>query len=187
MPNTGWSVPGNGDADPTRTKPHPGYMSRARFLSVALQLIQMTPAGIRLQGRWFEESKIASAQDQEQGITEHGIVYFKQDGKIQVKEEPVDFTKAKSEIESLGYGHESDTFIGFINNKTHEMIQFAHYEADGWYADVPIPPTGTYWSGYVWGCKINTESVVSVSKLFIEESPWFDTLPFTMRQHRKNS
>ncbi len=145
----------------------------------------MTPARIRLQNRWFEESKTASAQDQEQEITEHGMVYFKQDGEIQVKEEPVDFLKAKSEIESLGHG-EYNHYIGFINQKTRELLQFARYDADGWYAEVPVP-YGKSWNGYVWGCRTNTESVISISKLFIEELSWFDTLPFTMRRYDNNS
>ena len=153
-----------------------------------LQIPRMTPTGTRLQGRWYEKSKDASAQDQdqEQGITEHGMVYFKQDGETQVKEEPVDFPKAKSEIESLNHG-EYNHYIGFINQKTHELLQFARYEPDGWYADVPIGARRKDWAGYVWGCRTNTESVVSISKLFIEELPWFDTLPFTMRRVSQNS
>ena len=151
-----------------------------------LQIPQMTPTGIRLQNRWFEESKAAGAQDQEQKITEHGMVYFKQDGQIQVKEELVDFPKAKSEIESLGHG-EDNHYIGFINKKTRELLQFARYEIDGWYADVPIGGHRKDWAGYVWGCRTDTESVISISKLFIEEMPWFDTLPFTMRRVRQDS
>ena len=57
------------------------------------QIPPMTQAGIRLQNRWYEESKAVGSQDQKQEITEHGMVYFKQGGEIRVKEEPVDFPK----------------------------------------------------------------------------------------------
>ena len=130
---------------------------------------------------WFEKSKQAGATDQEQRTTEHAITYFKQDGNASVKDEPVDFPKAKSEIESLGHGRYNH-FIGFQNNNTLEMIQFLHYEPDGWFADVPIPPMGSNWSGYCWGCHIGTESTIRVVNLFIDEASWFDTLPFTMRK-----
>lgn len=149
------------------------------------QIPQMVQVGIHLQSRWYEKPKAVSAEDQEQKITEHGITYFKQDGKIKVKDEPIDFSKAKSEIKSLGHGGYNH-FIGFNNKQTHEMIQFARYEPDNWYADVPIN-YGCGWDGYVWGCRTDTESVISTSKLFIEEFPWFDTLPFTMRRYRQKS
>ena len=130
---------------------------------------------------WFEKSKQVGATGQEQRISEHAITYFKQDGDVKVEDESIDFPKAKSEIESLGHGGYNH-FIGFKNNSTMEMVQFAHYEPDGWYADVPIPPMGSYWSGYVWGCSTDTESVVRVAKLFIDEASWFGSLQFTMRK-----
>lgn len=135
---------------------------------------------------WFEKSKQVGATGQEQRISEHAITYFKQDGNVKVNDEPIDFPKAKSEIESLGHGG-YDHFIGFKNNSTMEMVQFARHEPDGWYADVPIPPTGPDWSGYVWGCRTDTESVIRVAKLFIDEAPWFDAIPFTMRKPGKSS
>ena len=144
------------------------------------QISRMTPTGIGLKNRWYQESRDAGAQDQEQKITEHGMVYFKQDGETRVKEEPVDFPKAKSEIESLGYG-EYNHYIGFINQKTGELLQFARDGPNEWYAEVPIVQGGS-WTRYVWGCRTNTASVVSVSKLFFEELPWFDMLPFMMRK-----
>ena len=130
-----------------------------------LQIPRMTPTGTRLQGRWYEKSKDASAQDQdqEQGITEHGMVYFKQDGETQVKEEPVDFPKAKSEIESLNHG-EYNHYIGFINQKTHELLQFARYEPDGWYADVPIGARRKDWAGYVLG----VQDEYGVGRLYLQ-------------------
>ena len=134
---------------------------------------------------WFEKSKQVGAQGQEQRITEHAITYFKQDGDASVKDDPIDFPKAKSEIEALGHGG-YDHFIGFKNSKTLEMVQFARHESDGWYADVPIPPTGPDWSGYVWGCRTDTESVIRVAKLFIDEAAWFGALPFTMRKPGKS-
>ena len=116
-----------------------------------------------------------------QKTTEPAIVYFKLDGKVQMNDVPIDFPKAKSEIESLGHG-ENNHYIGFINNNTKEMVQFAHHSQDSWYADVPIP-RGKYWSGYVWGCNIdNTEDVIRVTKLFLDEASWFNAIPFTMRK-----
>ena len=69
------------------------------------------------------------AQGQEQRITEHAITYFKQDRDVSVSDEPIDFPKAKSEIEALVHG-EGNYFIGFKNNNTREMVQFVHYGSD---------------------------------------------------------
>ena len=135
---------------------------------------------------WFEKSKQVGVDEQKQRISEHAITYFKQDGNVKVGDEQIDFPKAKTEIKSMGYGRYNH-FIGFHNRTTMEMVQFIHYEPNTWYADVPIPPTGTYWSGYVWGCLTDTESVIHVAKLFIDEASWFDTLPFTMRKPGESS
>ena len=134
---------------------------------------------------WFEASKQVDTQGHEQRIAEHAITYFKQDGDVSVRDEPIDFPKAKSEIEALGHG-EGNYFIGFKNNNTREMIQFVHYGPDEWHADMPIPPTGPKWSGYVWGCDTGIESVIRITELFINEEPWFSTFPFTMRKPGKS-
>lgn len=134
---------------------------------------------------WFEASKQVDTQGQEQRIAEHAITYFKQDGDVSVRDEPIDFPKAKSEIEALGHGA-GNHFIGFTNNNTREMVQFAHYGRDDWHADVPIPTTGPKWSGFVWGCDTGIESVIHVTELFINEGSWFGTLPFTMRKPGKS-
>ncbi len=133
---------------------------------------------------WYEKSKEVTVQDQEQAATEHGIVYFKQDGQTSVKNEPVDFPKAKAEMESLGCG-EDNHFIGFNNLKTHELLQFLRFEPDLWYADVPIA-YGRGWDRYVWGCRADLNAVLNTAELFINEDPWFDSLPFTMRRINKD-
>ena len=79
---------------------------------------------------WHEKSKHVGTQEQGQRITEHAITYFKQNGDVSVRDESIDFPKAKSEIEALRHGG-YDHFIGFVNKKTSETIQFAHYEPDG--------------------------------------------------------
>ena len=66
------------------------------------------------------------------------------------------------------------------------MVQFVHYGPDEWHADVPIPPTGPKWSGYVWGCDTGIKSVIRITELFINEEPWFGTIPFTMRKPGKS-
>ena len=162
-----------------RSRPTKGASYRMK------QAPQKSQSKIPARHDWFEKSKQVGTAGQEQRISEHAIAYFKQDGDTSVKDESIDFPKAKSEIELLGHGKDNH-FIGFKNNNTREMVQFAHYEPDGWYADVPIPPTGD-WSGYVWGCRTDTESVIRVVKLFIDEASWFNTIPFTMRKHGKAS
>ena len=162
-----------------RSRPMKGASYRMK------QAPQKSQSKIPARHDWFEKSKQVGTAGQEQRISEHAITYFKQDGDTKVEDESIDFPKAKSEIESLGHGG-YDHFIGFKNNNTREMVQFAHYEPDGWYADVPIPPTGD-WRGYVWGCRTDTESVIRVVKLFIDEASWFNTIPFTMRKHGKAS
>ena len=130
---------------------------------------------------WYEQSMAATDQDQEQAATEHDIVYFKQDGNVTVKETPVDWPTAKSEMESLGCGQDNH-FIGFKYLKTRELLQFLRFEPDLWYADVPIGDTMPNWAGYVWGCRADLETVLNAVELFINKGPWFDSLPFTMRR-----
>ena len=91
----------------------------------------------QMQRYGYEQSMASTDQDHEQDSTEYGIVYFKQDGDVKVKETPVDWPKAKAEIESLGCG-QTNHFVGFKNLKTSECLQFLRFEPDLWYADVPI-------------------------------------------------
>ncbi len=148
-------------------------------------VLQESQGKISARYDWFEASKQVSTQGKEQRIAEHAITYFKQNGDVSVRDEPIDFPKAKSEIETLEHG-EGNHFIGFENNNTREMVQFAHYGQDDWHADVPIPPTGPKWSGFVWGCYTDIELVIRVTELFINEEPWFGALPFTMRKPGKS-
>ena len=120
----------------------------------------------------------------DQGIRIRDISYFKVDGEASVgmkRKVPTDLPHARSEITSLGFGG-YDHFIGFENGRTLEMIQFAHYGADDWYADVPIDSRRNNWKGSVWGCCTDTEFVLNTVELFFEELSWFDSLPFTMRR-----
>ena len=132
---------------------------------------------------WCEKGLPRSDLKTDQDIKTQGISYFKVDGKVSVglkRKVPIDWPRARSEITGLGFG-DYNRFIGFENNRTLEMVQFARYEADDWYADVPIDK-GFFWKGFVWGCRTDTESVLNTAELFFEELPWFDSLPFTMRR-----
>lgn len=134
---------------------------------------------------WYEKGLSRSDSKTDQGIRTQNISYFKVDGDVSVgmkKKVPIDLPHARSEITSLGYGVDYNRFIGFENNRTLEMIQFAHPGADDWYADVPIDSRRSDWKGFVWGCRTDTESVLNTVELFFEELPWFDSLPFTMRR-----
>lgn len=133
---------------------------------------------------WYEKGLSRSDHKTDQGIRTQDISYFKMDGKVSVgmkRKIPTDWPHARSEITSLGFG-DYNRFIGFENGRTLEMIQFAHYDADDWYADVPIDSRRSDWKGFVWGCRADTESVLNTVELFFEELPWFDSLPFTMRR-----
>ena len=133
---------------------------------------------------WYEKGLSRSDSKTDQGTRTQDISYFKVDGKVSIgmkRHVPIDWPRARSEMTSLGYGG-YDHFIGFENNRTLEMIQFAHYDADGWYADVPIDSRRSDWRGFVWGCRTDTEAVLNTVELFFEDLPWFDSLPFTMRR-----
>ncbi len=131
---------------------------------------------------WYEKGLSRSDSKTDQGIRTQDISYFKTDGKVRVgikRHVPTDWPHARSEITGLGYG-DCNHFIGFENNRTRELIQFARRDADDWYADVPIGRSD--WKGFVWGCHTGTESVLNTVELFFEELRWFDSLPFTMRR-----
>ncbi len=143
----------------------------------AVQIQSERPAN-----RWYELGRAGLGLEEDQDIKHQGIVYFMVDGEVSVKETPTDLREARLKIDGLGYGG-YDHFIGFINRGTREMLQFAHYDCDGWYADAPIR-SGREWDGYTWGCHTDKESVLNAVGLFFEEMRWFDSLPFTMRRHR---
>ena len=133
---------------------------------------------------WYEKGLPRSDLKTNQDIKTQDISYFKVDGKVSVgmkRKVPIDWPRARSEITVLGCGGHNH-FIGFENNRTLEMIQFARYDADDWYADVPIDSRRRDWQGFVWGCRADTESVLNTAGLFFEELPWFDSLQFTMRR-----
>lgn len=143
---------------------------------VLVTLPQRTPS------YWYEKGLSRSDSKTDQGIRTQDISYFKVDGKVRVgvkRHVPIDLPNARSEITGLGHG-DYNHFIGFENNRTRELVQFAHDDADVWCADVPIDRSD--WRGFVWGCRTDTESVLNMVELFFEELRWFDSLPFTMRR-----
>ena len=120
----------------------------------------------------------------DQSIRYQDIVYYKADGKIKVKDVPIGFIDAVKEMETLP--SDGDAFIGFINRRTRELVQFLRNDTDAWYVDVPID-SGKEWDGYYWGVRTDTKGAIDLLRLFFEEAPWFGTLNFTMRRYKHRS
>lgn len=121
----------------------------------------------------------------DQDIKYQSITYYKCNGTTQIKSSDsvrIELSRAISEIVELGHGG-YDHFIGFVNEDTRVVLQFAHYCEHGWYADVPIN-AGKDWDGYYWGCHTDLKSVLNTVQLFFEAGPWLDSLGFTMRRYR---
>ena len=120
----------------------------------------------------------------DQDVKYQDIVYFKNDGTVDVNDVPIDFIGAMREMEMLPAG--KDAYIGFTNRRTSDFVQFLRPGRDDWYADVPID-RGREWKGYYWGARTDSKGVADLLRLFFEESSWFGALNFTMRRskHRR--
>ena len=122
----------------------------------------------------------AAAQDEKfQSIT-----YYKCVDDFYVRDIPVDFIGAMREMESLPVATGPYRFIGFLNRRNRDNVQFIRMAEDEWYVDVPI--NGGYeWDGYYWGARTDTKTVSELLRLFFEEMPWFGMVQFTMRRYNK--
>ena len=130
-------------------------------------------------------SRTSLGDKTDQDVKYQDITYYKCDGKVVVKSSDhvrIELSQAVREVMELGYGGYNH-FIGFANENTKEVIQFSHYNVDGWYADAPIN-SGYDWEGYYWGCHTDLKSVLNTVRLFFETGPWFDSLEFTMRRYK---
>lgn len=91
----------------------------------------------------------------------------------------IDFFKALSEMNNLDWKYEKN-YIGFVNNRTNECVQFVRKDEEKWYAEVPIMH-GKNWEGYAWGCShSNSKLVFDMMQLFFDEVIWFHMLPWKM-------
>lgn len=94
----------------------------------------------------------------------------------------IDFFQALSEMKNLDWRYKKN-YIGFVNNKTNECVQFIHQEEDKWYAEVPIMH-GKGWEGYTWSCYSDSKSIFDMMQLFFDEVIWFHSLPWKMRRYK---
>ncbi len=94
----------------------------------------------------------------------------------------IDFFKALSEMNALDWNYEKN-YIGFVNNRTNECIQFIRQGEDKSYAEVPIRH-GENWEGYTWSCYSNSKSIFDMLQLFFDEVIWFHSLPWKMRRFK---
>ena len=94
----------------------------------------------------------------------------------------IDFFKALSEMSDLDWNYEKN-YIGFVNNRTNECVQFIRQGEDKWYAEVPINH-GKDWEGYTWSCYSDSKSIFDMLQLFFDEVIWFHSLPWKMRRFK---
>lgn len=121
-------------------------------------------------------------QDQIQNVDFQNITYFMNTAKGYVDKTPIDFLKAMSEMQCLDYKFD-DNFIGFVNEKTKECLQFIRKDKDEWYAEVVIG-YGKGWDGYCWCAHSKTHKITDMVRLFFEEVPWFGMLSWKMRRFK---
>jgi len=131
----------------------------------------------------FEMAEINFQEQKEiQGIKYQDITYFKQNGNEIVDHEAlihIDFIKAMSEMENLNCNLYN--YIGFINHKTNDLVQFIRLTQNRWYADVPID-RGVNWEGYSWSVYGDNKTISNIMRLFFEEVDWFGMLRWKMRR-----
>ena len=129
--------------------------------------------------------KISEKQESITDVKFQNIIYFMNNiGKtVNSKSNiPIDFLTAISEMESLDYTS-NDHFIGFVNKKTNECLQFKRRTKDDWYAEVIINH-GKGWDGYYWCANSKIDAISNMLRLFFEEVPWFGMLSWKMRRYK---
>ena len=129
--------------------------------------------------------KISEKQESITDVKFQNIIYFMNNiGKtVNSKSNiPIDFLTAMSEMESLDYTS-NDHFIGFVNKKTNECLQFKRRTKDDWYAEVIINH-GKGWDGYYWCANSKIDAISNMLRLFFEEVPWFGMLSWKMRRFK---
>ena len=129
--------------------------------------------------------KISEKQESITDVKFQNIIYFMNNiGKtVNSKSNiPIDFLTAMSEMESLDYTS-NNHFIGFVNKKTNECLQFKRRTKDDWYAEVIINH-GKGWDGYYWCANSKIDAISNMLRLFFEEVPWFGMLSWKMRRFK---
>ncbi len=121
-------------------------------------------------------------QGEIQNIEYQNIIYFMNNLGKTCRDIPIDFLMAMSEMESMDY--KSDNyFIGFVNKKTNECLQFKRRTKDDWYAEVIIGH-GKGWDGYCWCVDSKIHIISNMLRLFFEEVPWFGMLSWKMMRFK---
>ena len=111
--------------------------------------------------------KISEKQESITDVKFQNIIYFMNNiGKtVNSKSNiPIDFLTAMSEMESLDYTS-NNHFIGFVNKKTNECLQFKRRTKDDWYAEVIINH-GKGWDGYYWCANSKIDAISNMLRLF---------------------
>ena len=111
--------------------------------------------------------KISEKQESITDVKFQNIIYFMNNiGKTvnSKSNTPIDFLTAMSEMESLDYTS-NDHFIGFVNKKTNECLQFKRRTKDDWYAEVIINH-GKGWDGYYWCANSKIDAISNMLRLF---------------------
>ena len=129
--------------------------------------------------------KISEKQGSVTDVKYQDITYYmKNPNKVVESKDniPIDFLKATSEMNDLDWNYEWN-YIGFVNNKKLECVQFIRQEEEKWYAEVPIR-LGKGWDGYAWCGYSDIETITNMMRLFFEEVPWFGMLSWKMRRFK---
>ena len=126
-----------------------------------------------------------TVQDTVSDIKYQDIIYYMQNTTKVVESRDqiyIDFLKAVSEMNNLDYTFECN-YIGFVNQRTNECVQFIRQGQDKWYAEVPIMH-GKGWDGYAWCSYSDSKTIVNMMRLFFEEVLWFGMLSWKMRRFK---
>ena len=124
-------------------------------------------------------------QGEIQNVKYQNIIYFMNNPGKSVDSKSntsIDFLMAMSEMKSLDYTS-NYYFIGFVNKKTNECLQFKRRTKDDWYAEVIIN-RGKGWDGYCWCANSKIDAISNMLRLFFEEVPWFGMLSWKLRRFK---
>lgn len=124
-------------------------------------------------------------QDVVPDIKHQDIIYYMQNGSRVIKSSKahIDLFRAISEMKGLDCNKHN--YIGFVNCKTNECVQFIRKEEDYWYAEEVINH-GSGWDGYVYEAWSDSKPIFDMVRQFFEESPWRYYLTWKMNRIRKS-
>ena len=126
-----------------------------------------------------------SKQETELDVKYQDIIYYMDNGSEVISSKDkihIDFLKAMSKMDGLDWNYKLN-YIGFLNQRTDDCVQYIRQTQKDWYAEMPIK-SGKYWYGYTWSCYSDFIPISNMMRLFFEEVSWSGMLSWKMRRFK---